>query len=138
MVDSRGRSHVDVEPVRAFPISDPEHWISICDRQGRELACVSDLTKLAPEVREALAAELARREFVPVVRKILSVSMSDPAEWVLETDRGQTSVLLHSNEDVRRVGPTSALLIDRNGIRYWIPDTPALDLGSRRFLERYL
>jgi hypothetical protein len=138
MIDRAGQSHRDVEPVRAFPISDPEHWFTICDREGRELACVQDLARLSPDARQALEADLARREFVPVVRSILSVSANDPAEWVLDTDRGQTSVLLHSNEDVRRVGQTSALLIDRNGIRYWIPDTRALNPSSRRFLERYL
>lgn len=139
MIDSDGRRHVGVEPVRAFPISDGEHWISIVDGEGRELACVHDVAQLPAQTRQILEEDLARREFVPVLQRIYGVSSeSAPAEWDVQTDRGRTRFTLNSEDDLRRLGPYSALVIDVNGIRYVIEDMRAFDAPSRRILERYL
>ena len=134
-----GESHVGVLPVRAFPISDPARWFVLCDAEGRELVCIPDLAALPPDNRELLAQELARREFVPVIRRVLQVSSYlEPAEWDVETDRGPTRFVLKSEDDVRRLGPYSALIQDAQGIRYLVPDTRELDRYGRRAVERYL
>jgi hypothetical protein len=139
LVDAQGVRHIGVEPVRAFPISDPDHWVSICDAEGRELVCVEDLAKLEPALRQMLVEDLARHEFVPVIQTILGVSAdADPSHWEVETDRGRTSFLLNSEDDIRRLGPHKALVIDAQGIRFLIPDIRKLDASSRRLLERYL
>ncbi len=139
LIDSTGRRHNGVEPVRAFPIADPQHWISICDAEGRELVLVEDLANIPPAVRQVLEDELARREFVPHLRRIIKVSTDvEPSEWDVETDRGPTRFLLNSGDDVRRLSPYSALLIDVHGTRYLIEDTRQLDSHSRRVLELYL
>ena len=46
LLDAAGRRHENVEPIRAFPISDPEHWISLCDPNGREIVQIRDLAML--------------------------------------------------------------------------------------------
>ncbi len=139
LIDAQGARHVGVEPVRSFPISDPDHWISICDLEGRELASVEDLQAIAPAQREVLETDLARREFVPLIRRIIGVPAdTEPTEWEVETDRGTTRFLLNTNDDVRRLGPHRALIIDAHGIRYSIDDIRQLDSSSRRVLERYL
>ena len=139
LVDAAGVRHTGVEPVRAFPFSDPDHWISICSAEGRELAVVEDLSTLPSEVRKVLCDDLARREFVPVIEKIISVSTdADPSQWEVETNRGRTSFLFNSEDDIRRLGPWTALVIDARGLRYLIWDVRKLDSVSRRILERYL
>ncbi len=139
LVDSSGRRHIGVEPVRSFPISDPQHWISIVDAEGRELALIEDLGSLSAAVREVLEEDLGRREFVPHIRRILKVSTdSEPSEWSVETDRGPTRFQLSSGDDIRRLSPTSALVIDVHGTRYLIQDMRQFDAASRRYLERYL
>ena len=139
VTDSQGRRHENVEPIRAFPISDPEHWISICDSNGREVVQVRDLNELPPEQRELLLTELARREFVPVIRRIESISsLAEPCEWFVETDRGRTSFVLNSDEHVRKLGQDRALILDSHGLRYLVPDAKQLDAHSRRLLSRYL
>jgi hypothetical protein len=139
MIDSDGRRHVGVEPVRAFPISDSLHWISICDGEGRELACVHDLAELPAGVRQVLEEDLARREFVPVLQRIYNVSTETaPSEWDVQTDRGRTRFMLNSEDDIRRLGAYSALIIDVNGIRYLINDLRDFDAASSKILERYL
>ena len=139
LIDSTGRRHIGVEPVRAFPISEPQNWISIVDSDGRELVLVDDINQLAPAVRQLLEEDLARREFVPHIRRIIKVSTdAEPAEWNVETDRGPTRFLLNSADDIRRLSPSSALLIDVHGTRYLIEDIGQLDAASRRVLERYI
>ena len=135
-----GRRLVGVEPARAFPISGPSGFVSICDAEGHEVVCIEDPSALPPEVRQILEEELARREFVPVVQRIDKIlADTDPSEWHIVTDRGPTTFLMEdSDNDVRRLGPHRILLVDTHGIRYLIPDTRRLDGASRRILDRYL
>jgi hypothetical protein len=137
--DAAGREHVDVTPVRGFPISDPDYGISICDTDGHELLWVERLSDLPLAARETLAADLAQREFMPILQRIVCISAnSEPCEWEVDTDRGRTSFVLKIDEDVRRLDDRRAMVTDANGVSYLIPDLVALDAGSRRFLERYL
>jgi hypothetical protein len=138
MIDAAGREHVGVEVVRAFPISQPDHWISICDADGHEILALDDIHQLPQEIRKVLLEELAQREFVPVIRRIVKVwNQTDPQEWQVVTDRGPTSFCVDSDEDIRRMEPRQVLIVDGHGIRYRIPDTLQLDARSRRILDRY-
>jgi len=138
LTDAQQRQHVGVEAVRAFPLSSPRHGVSVCDAEGRELLWIDDLDDLPADVRKVLEDELSRREFVPVLRRILSVSAMEPSEWRVETDRGATRFLLRSEDDVCPLDDHRALVTDANGIRYLIPDLRQLDATSRRLLERFL
>jgi hypothetical protein len=81
---------------------------------------------------------LVQREFIPVLRRIVRASSdSPPSDWEVETDRGPTRLSLHSDDDVRRLGPHRALIVDGQGLRYLVPDIRALDAASRRILEHF-
>ena len=138
LIDEDGRRFVGVEPIRVFPISAPQQWISICDAEGRELVCLEDLSQLQPQVRELLEEELARREFVPAITRIQRVTGTDPSQWDVETDRGSTKFLLKSDDDIRKLSASDVLIVDAYGIRYLVRDFRRLDSHSRRLLERYL
>lgn len=139
LTDRQGSRHVGVEPVRAFPLSDPGGWVALVDAEGHELACIDDPAELPPELRRRLDEELARREFVPVILKIEHISAPHPpAEWDVLTDRGPTRLSFQSEDDVRRLGPGRALIVDARGMRYEVPDVAALDPESRRILDRFL
>ena len=139
LIDANGARHESVEPIRAFPITDPQHGLSLTSAEGQELAWIDDVNDLAPAVREMIEAELREREFVPHIRRILRVSLqTDPCQWEVETDRGPTRFVLKSDGDVRKLDKRRAMVIDAHGIQYLIPDTQALDRHSRRILERYL
>ncbi|HEY7328902.1 MAG TPA: DUF1854 domain-containing protein [Gemmataceae bacterium] len=139
LTDADGRQHAGVEVVRAFPISDPRHGVALCDSKGKELLWLADLEALPPPLARVIQDELAKREFVPIVRRILKVSAPvEPSEWEVETDRGRTSFVLNSEDDVHELDAHRALITDAHGIRYLIPDIEQLDATSRRLLERYL
>jgi hypothetical protein len=134
-----GRRLVGVEPVRAFPISEPTRWISFVDSEGREVHCLESLDGLAPETRRLLEGELSLREFMPSIKRILRVSgEGTPSDWEVETDRGTARFTLDSEDDVRRLGPDRVLITDARKLRFQVPDTRSLDGHSRRVLERFL
>jgi ATP-binding cassette subfamily B protein len=137
--DADGRQHTGVEPVRAFPISAPRAGIALCDPAGHELVWIPGLDDLPSPQRALLEDELARREFIPVLRRIKSISApAEPSEWQVETDRGPTRFILNSEDDVHSLDSRRALIKDAQGLRYLIPDLRKLDATSRRLLERYL
>jgi hypothetical protein len=128
-----------VVPMPLFPISAPEHWISVRGPDGAELVCIEDPTDLALDVQQLLSEELARREFVPIIERIVRVSgSSEPCEWQVVTDRGPTRFVLKSEEDVRRIGDHQILIIDAHGTRYQIPDLNTVDTKTRRIIEWYV
>ena len=137
--DASGQLHANVTLTPLFPISDAHHWIAVCSAEGREIALISDPEELAPASRDIVNDELSRREFMPVICRILSVSgKSEPTEWSVETDRGPTKFVLKTDENVRRLGDDKVAIIDANGVRYLIPDVRALDVRSRRVIEWYV
>jgi hypothetical protein len=139
LIDEQGERHPDAAPVRAFPLSDPLHAISICDKDGRELVYLDSLNDLEPATRSIIEESLAKREFVPVILKILSTPpRTEPALWEVETDRGVTSFEVESEDSIYRREPRQVSIVDVRGIRYLIPDTRRLDQRSQRVLERFL
>jgi hypothetical protein len=134
-----GEQHRGVVPVRGFPFSAPGTCISFCDDHGHEVFFLSDLAQLSVPVRQLLEADLARREFIPVIRSIDSVSAgAEPTDWHVLTDRGETRFVLNNEDNIRRMGQHGALITDSHGIRFQIEDARALDAHSRRILRRYL
>ncbi|MFO0907698.1 MAG: DUF1854 domain-containing protein [Isosphaeraceae bacterium] len=134
-----GACHVGVEPIRAFPFSDPDRFIVFCDADGREILCLDSLAKLDVSTRQLVEEQLALREFQPIIERIVRVSgEGSPSEWQVETDRGPTRFTLDSDDDVRRLGDHRVLIVDARKLRYSIDDIRVLDAQSRRVLERFL
>jgi hypothetical protein len=132
-----GRVYAGVEPVRCFPLTDPKRVIALLDAEGHEILTLPDLNSLNPEARQFLEAELASRDFVPVIQRVISTSNPHPpCRWTVVTDRGQTGFQLESEDDIRRLGPDRILIADSNGIRYLIADLQQLDAASKRIVQR--
>jgi len=139
LIDAQGQRYPDAAPVRAFPLSDPLHAISICDQNGKEIVYIDSLDELEPATRAIVEESLAKREFVPVILKILTMPpRTEPALWQVETDRGVTSFEVESEDSIYRREPRQVSIVDVRGIRYLIPDTKKLDQKSQRVLERFL
>jgi hypothetical protein len=134
-----GAVHEGVAAVRAFPIAAPEEGIALVSADGRELAWIEKLADLVPSTRELVEAELAAREFMPQIRRLIGVSsFATPSTWRVETDRGNTQFVLRGEEDIHRLSQQTLLVVDSHGIQFLIRDLFALDAGSRRLLDRFL
>jgi len=134
-----GQVHEGVVPVRAFPIAAPDRGLALVDRDGHELAWIDALTDLPAPARRLIEEELAAREFLPQIRRIVHVSsFATPSTWQVETDRGHAELILNGEEDIRRIGAATLLIADSHGIQFLVRDVTALDRHSRKLLDRFL
>ena len=134
-----GEVHEGVVPVRAFPIAAPVEGIALVSVDGHELAWIDSLTDLPVDARTLVEEELASREFVPEILRLIHVSaFATPSTWQVATDRGEATLVLKGEEDIRRVSPSTLLIADSHGIQFLIRDLYALDAHSRRLLDRFL
>lgn len=139
LVDEQGLEHVGVVPVRAFPIGAPDEGLSLLGSDGHELVWVDRLAELPADLRALLNEELAQREFTPVIQRIRAVStFSTPSTWQVDTDRGATSFVLRSEDDIRRLEDQALLILASHGVTFAVRDRLALDAHSRRLLDRFL
>jgi hypothetical protein len=139
VTDPNGKTHRDVVVVPLFPVSAPNQLISLVNAEGDEIGCFDTLDGLPAESLNPLREELALREFVPVIEKVISVSgTQEPCEWFVQTNHGETSFVINSEEDVRRTSSKSVVITDANGIRFRVDDLKRLDSRSRGFVEWYV
>ena len=137
--DEAGVAHDAIVPVRSFPISNPNQGIALVDPHGHELAWIEHLTDLPEEHRALIESELASREFIPEIKRLIKVSsFITPSTWQVETDRGETAFILKGEEDIRRLSTTSLLIADSHGIHFLIRDRLILDRQSRKLLDHFL
>lgn len=137
--DDAGVDHIGVTPVRAFPIAAPNEGLSIVSADGHELSWIDRLTDLAADTRQLLEEELAVREFTPSISRITKVStFSTPSTWDVVTDRGQTQLILKSEDDIRRLAEGQLLIASNSGLQYRINNWVNLDKASKKLLERFL
>jgi hypothetical protein len=134
-----GPAHAGVLPVRAFPIAAPGEGIALIGPDGHEAGWIERLDALPAALRQLVEEELGRREFMPEIRRIRSVSsFATPSTWQVDTDRGETSLVLWGEEFIRRLGKSGLLIEDSHGIHFLVRDINGLDTASRKLLDRFL
>ena len=139
LIDSEGTAHAGVTTVRAFPISSPEDGIAIVDPYGHELAWIDRVDDLPADLRALVEGELASREFMPIISRIVDVSsFATPSTWKVVTNHGDTQLAPKAEEDIRRLGIQGLLIAASHGIHFLIRDRYALDAHSRKILDRFL
>ena len=134
-----GERHTGVVPVRAFPIGAPDDGIALVNGEGHEVGWVDRIADLPPDFGRLVEEELASREFMPEIEKIFEVSsFACPSTWQVRTNRGQATLLLKGEEDIRRLSQTRLLIADTHGIQFLVRDIGTLDRHSRKLLDRFL
>ena len=137
--DAQGHTHTGVQAVRAFPIDAPLEGLSLVGVDGHELAWVDHWSDLPDAAQRLLEEELAQREFMPVIERLVEVStFSTPSTWTVDTDRGRTQLILKGEEDIRRLHDGGLLVTDNHGLVFRVRELRLLDRGSRRLLDRFL
>ncbi|MBS0453637.1 MAG: DUF1854 domain-containing protein [Proteobacteria bacterium] len=128
-----------VVPVRAFPLTAPDHGISLVGSDGREQVWIDDLSAVPEASRRLLGEVLAVRDFAPVLLALHKVSsFGVPSTWSVSTDRGDTSFVLKAEEDIRRLEDGALLIASAAGVQFRVPKPAELDRHSRKLLERFL
>lgn len=137
--DEVGEVHVGVVPAQAFPIDAPGEQVSLLSADGHELVFIHQLGMLDAETRAMIEQEIAQREFLPVIERLVEVStFATPSTWTVKTDRGLNRFVLKGEEDIRRLRDGGLIITDSHGVTYRIQDVRSLDRASRKILDRFL
>lgn len=134
------RSWTKVSPARAFPISDPDHYIGFLNGDNKDIGLIVDPSQLDPESQTVLTEELELRYFVPVVNRVLTVKEEfGTVYWTVETDRGEKELIARNLRDNLQELPGSrVILTDVDGNRFEFPDIERLDSKSLNIILRNL
>lgn len=129
---------------RAFPFDMPYEYISVLDRDKKEIGFIRSLDDFDEPERQMLKNELDAKYYTPIIKRIISVKERYGfSYWKCECEFGEKAFTLrdtfrsivkaHTAEGRERI-----YIIDIDGNRYEIPDTEALDRVSYKKLELYL
>jgi hypothetical protein len=134
------RSWAKVSPSRAFPLSNPDHYIGFLDGDGKDVGLLYDPSQLDAESRTLIAEDLERRYFVPIVERVLRVREEfGTIYWDVETDRGAVEIVVRNLRDnLQELSSSRVIITDIDGNRYEFPDIPKLDNKSQAIILRSL
>jgi hypothetical protein len=129
----------DVRLRRAFPWSDPNHYISIRTSDGKELELLQDLSSLTHEQADLIKSWLNENRFVPKITRIKKLSLDfGHQEWEVDTDRGPRSFRVQEREDIRFLHDGRFSVKDADGNVYELAGLEKLDEASRKLVESLL
>jgi hypothetical protein len=134
------RSFPKVGILRAFPLSDRNHFLSVRDGGDNEIGVIVNPDELGAEQRKLVEEDLQRRYLVPAVKRIVSAKERfGTVEWTVETDRGVCHFTTQNlRENVQRPAPGRIILNDVDGNRYDIRNLDELSRESQEVLFRHL
>lgn len=129
---------------RAFPFDMPYEYISVLDRDKKEIGFIRSLDDFDEPERTMLINELDAKYYTPVIKRIISVKERYGfSYWRCECEFGEKSFTLrdtfrsiikaHTAEGRERI-----YILDVDGNRYEIPDVEALNRMSYKKIELYL
>lgn len=122
--------------VRAFPRSNPDHFVGLLGDDGHEICLIEDPGTLDRHSREVLDAALKDAYFIPRIGEILSVTpQGTGGEWTVVAEDGELSFRTLDREALDGSEPPSITVTDESGRRYLIVDYWALDRDSRNTIR---
>ncbi len=129
---------------RAFPFDMPNEYISVLDKNKKEIGFIRSLDDFDKAERLLLTTELETKYYTPVIKKILSLkehygfsywkTVCDFGEKTFTLQDTYRSIIKATNAD----GTERIFILDVDGNRYVIPDVEALDRQSYKKIELYL
>lgn len=134
------RSYPKVYLLRAFPLSEPDRFLSVRDGANEEVGLIVDPAQLDGESQKVVAEYLERRYIVPVVTKIVSArERFGTVDWTMETDRGLCRFTTRNlRENIQRPAPGRIIINDVDGNRYDIRDLDELSREGQELLFRHI
>ncbi len=134
------RSWREVRVARAFPFSDPDHYIGLRDGNDRDIGLILDVRELDAASRRLVEGELAQRYFTPQIRRVLAVEEnSGVVTWDVETDHGLRHIVVRNLRDsTAPLGPNRLLMTDTDGNRYEFPDVSGVGAKAYQVLAKVL
>ena len=129
---------------RAFPFDMPHDYISVLDKDKKEIGFIRSLDDFDEPQRSMLMRELESKYYTPTIKRIYSVKERYGfSYWKTECEFGEKSFTRQDTS--RSISKTSnpdgserLFILDVDGNRYEIPDVEKLDRKSFKKIELYL
>ncbi len=123
---------------RAFPLSEPDSYVSLVDEHHFERACFVTLDVLPEAMRGVLLRALEKGDFLPKIQRIRAIVQEATfSRWQVDTDRGPRNFIVDQEDHVRPLEDGRHLISDSHGMRYLVPVPGALEPVSRKLLARF-
>lgn len=125
---------------RAFPYDEPFSYISVLDRDNKEIGIIKEISNFDDAAQDIFRAELKKKYFIPQITKIHSIKERFGfSYWKISSDAGELEITFRDTyRSIVRLSPTHIFLTDSNANRYEIKNVDALDKKSRRIISIYL
>ena len=125
---------------RAFPLSNPDTYISIQESKGKEVGVLRTVSGLDSESARIFSEELDRRYFTPQIDQIDSLR-SEAGMWRfnVRTQRGAAEFYVRNwRDNAHEITPGRWQIMSVDGARFEILKTDELDPKSQRLLDQLL
>ena len=145
-VEGKQEKFERVVVVRAFPITNPEEFLSVREpntRQmgrGKEIGMIRYMDDFDKETQAIINEELERRYFSPQITKIISMKEKfGYYYWDAETSAGMVTFILNNPfSNIRVLEDGRIIITDIDGNCFEISDPQQLDPASYKRIEVYL
>lgn len=129
---------------RALPIKNPDEYISVADKNNKEIGLIRRISDFDASQQEIIISELDKRYYSPNILKIHSVK--DKLGYVYfevlidDADKGtlKSCAVKDVSKNIRMLDEEKLAIFDTEGNRYIIESISALDKKSLKKLEPYL
>ena len=135
-----GTTYEELEPRRLFPTTRPNAYITLLDKDEKEIALIRDLGELDDASREALEACFVEYYRMPQITRVVETrAQFGSLAWTVYTDRGgPITFRFRYRSDITTLGGGRVIVRDSNDNRYEIKNVNELDANSKRLLFPYL
>lgn len=124
---------------RCFPWSEPGQFLSLRDRENREVALVTHMEELEAGSRKALEEALVEAGFVLKVIRITDVDEEvEIRTWRVETAQGPRSFQTKRDDWPWEVPGGGIVIRDVAGDLYHVPEPHAMDEKSQKWLWAFV
>lgn len=139
-----GQDYSRITLRRALPVKYPDEYISVADKDNKEIGIIRSLSELRKDQYEIVMAELENRYYCPTVQEVRSVK--DKLGYVyLELVLKRDDLLYKKNcavkdvsKNIRMLDDERLAIFDVDGNRYIVQSLSKLDKKSLKRLEPYL
>jgi hypothetical protein len=128
--------HTVARVARAFPRSNPGHFVGLLGEDGHEICLIDNPGTLDRRSQDVLDAALKDAYFIPRIREILSMTpRGTGGVWAVVAEDGELVFRTQDREALDGSEPPSITVTDENGRRYLIEDYWAMDRESRNTIR---
>jgi hypothetical protein len=132
-----GRKFENLEARRLFPITGLLKYITLLDKDDKEIAVIRDITTLMEDSKIAVLKALNEYYLIPKITNIIDAYQKQGLyKMVVDTDRGCFNFDVNNHyHDIEIFYDGRVLIRDSSDNRYEIPNWYKLDKKSIQFLN---